>query len=80
VTTLPGTDLNRVAATDSTGRVWVAWQAFRATNLQILASVQPAPSADGMGAERMISTSAANNWDPAIAAGANGEVSISWDT
>jgi hypothetical protein len=80
ITTLPGTDLNPVATTDSTGRVWVAWQAFRATNLQILAAVQPTPSADTIGAERVVSTSPANNWDPAIAAGANGEVAISWDT
>ena len=36
----PGTDLNPVAATDSRGRVWVAWQAFRSGNLEILAAVQ----------------------------------------
>jgi hypothetical protein len=80
LTTLPGTDLNPVATTDSTGRVWVAWQAFRATNLQILAAVQPTPSSNTMSAERLVSTSPANNWDPAIAAGANGEITISWDT
>src|SRR5450759_4960388 len=40
VTTDPGTDLFPVAATDSSGRVWVTWQAFRNNNLEILASVQ----------------------------------------
>jgi hypothetical protein len=80
LTTLPGTDLNPVATTDSGGRAWVAWQAFRATNLQILAAVQSDPSADTMSAERVISTSPANNWDPAIAASSNGEVAVSWDT
>ena len=77
ITTLPGTDLNPVATTDSAGRVWVAWQAFRATNLEILAAVQ---QGDTFSAERVVSTSPANNWDPAIAASAAGDVAVSWDT
>ena len=77
LTTLPGTDLNPVATTDSGGRVWVAWQAFRSPNLQILAAVQ---QGDTFSAERVVSTSPASNWDPAIAASAGGDVSVSWDT
>ena len=29
-----------MAATDASGRVWVAWQAFRNNNLEILAAAQ----------------------------------------
>jgi hypothetical protein len=77
LTTLPGTDLNPVATTDASGRVWVAWQAFRNGNLEILAAVQ---QGDAFTPERIVSTSAKSDWDPAIAASANGEVAISWDT
>jgi hypothetical protein len=77
LTTLPGTDLNPVAATDSAGRVWVAWQAFRAGNLQILTAVQ---QGDTFTPEKIVSTSPASDWDPAIATSAAGDVAISWDT
>ena len=40
LTTDPGTDVYPVAATDATGRVWVAWQGFRNNNLEILAAAQ----------------------------------------
>jgi len=77
LTTDPGTDLFPVAATDASGRVWVAWQGFRNNNLEILASVQ---SGDTFWPEATVSTSPASDWDPAIAAAASGEVAISWDT
>jgi hypothetical protein len=77
LTTDAGTDLFPVAATDATGRVWVAWQAFRNNNLEILASVQ---NGDSFWPETLVSTSKASDWDPAIAAAANGDVAISWDT
>jgi hypothetical protein len=32
--------VNPVAATDTKGRVWVAWQGFRNNNLEILAAAQ----------------------------------------
>src|SRR5207245_630789 len=69
LTTLPGTDLNPVATTDASGRVWVAWQGFRNGNLEILAALQ---TGDSFTPERVVSTSAKSNWDPAIAASANG--------
>ncbi len=72
-----GTDLFPVAATDASGRVWVAWQAFRNNNLEILAAAQ---TGDTFSGERIVSTSQASDWDPAIAAAPNGEVAISWDT
>jgi hypothetical protein len=77
LTTDPGTDLFPVAATDSAGRVWVAWQGFRNNNLEVLASVQ---NGDTFWPETLVSTSPASDWEPAIAAAPNGEVAISWDT
>jgi hypothetical protein len=66
-----------VAAADASGRVWVAWQGFRNNNLEILASVQ---NGDTFWPETVVSTSAASDWDAAIATAPNGEVAISWDT
>ena len=72
-----GTDLFPAAATDASGRVWVAWQGFRNSNLEILAAVQ---NGSGFWPETVVSTSPASDWEPAIAAAPNGDVAISWDT
>jgi hypothetical protein len=77
LTTDPGTDLFPVAATDSSGRVWLAWQGFRNNNLEVLAAVQ---TGDTFTPESTVSVSPASDWDPAIATAANGDVAISWDT
>lgn len=77
ITSDAGTDLFPAAATDSSGRVWIAWQAFRNNNLEVLTSVQ---NGDSFWPEATVSTSAASDWDPAIATAPNGEVAISWDT
>ena len=77
LTTDPGADIFPVAATDAGGKVWVAWQGFRANTLSILASVQ---NGSTFWPETIVSTSPAGNWEPAIAASADGEVAISWDT
>ena len=77
LTSDPGTDLFPVAATDSAGKVWVAWQAFRNNNLEILASVQ---NGNTFWPEAIVSTSPASDWEPAIAAASDGQVAISWDT
>jgi hypothetical protein len=77
ITSDGGADLNPVAATDSAGRVWVAWQGFRKGNLEVLAAVE---QGDRMSEEAVVSFSATSDWDPAIAAAPNGEVAISWDT
>jgi hypothetical protein len=74
----PGVDINPVATTDSAGHVWVAWQAFRGTNLDVLVSAQS--SADRFTREQRVSFSPSSDWDPAIAAGPNGEVAVTWDT
>ena len=64
ITTDPGTDLAPVAATDTAGRVWVAWQGIRNNNLEVLASVQ---QTDSFSPETIVSISPASDWDPAIA-------------
>ena len=66
-----------MAATDSNGRVWVAWQAYRGGNLEILAAAQ---IGDRFTPEQKVSFSPASDWDPAIAAGPRGEVAVTWDT
>jgi hypothetical protein len=77
ITSDPGTDVFPVAATDATGRVWVAWQAFRNNNLEILTAAQ---TGNTFTPEAVVSTSPASNWDAAIATAPDGEVAISWDT
>jgi hypothetical protein len=73
-----GTDLSPVAATDSRGRVWLAWQAARGNVFQILERHQ---AADGSWTpERVVSTQAGNCWAPALAAASDGRVAIAWDT
>jgi len=75
--TLAGPNLNPVAATDSSGRVWVAWQGFRNSRLQVLTAVQ---NGDSFSPEIPVSSGAANSWDPSIAAAPSGDVAIAWDT
>lgn len=74
----PGTDICPVVATDSTGRVWVAWQAARDNVFRILERHQTSDTA--WSAERVVSTQTGNCWLPAIAAGPQGRVAIGWDT
>lgn len=78
VTSDNGNDLNPVAATDAKGRVWVAWQGYRAAGgLDILAAAQ---EGDRLGRELRVSASPMSDWDPAIAADAKGDIAIAWDT
>ena len=69
----PGSDFHVVSATDSKGQVWLAWQAFRKDNYDILA----AP----LGGKPMtVSSSPKNDWGPAIAADKKGRVFVAWDS
>ena len=73
-----GTDVSPVAATDSAGRVWVAWQGARDNAFRILERHQAADGA--WSAERVVSTHAGNCWAPAVAAASDGRMAMAWDT
>src|SRR5262249_16390093 len=73
----PGTDFNVVAAADSQGSVWLAWQAWRKGHFQILAAEVKDNVA---GAAKVLSQTEANHWNPAIAADSRGNVYVAWDT
>jgi hypothetical protein len=66
-----------VAAADSSGRVWVAWQGWRNGKASIFSSVQ---NGDGFSKAAAVASSAGNEWNPAIAADAAGRVSVAWDS
>ncbi len=71
----PGSDSHAVATTDAKGTVWVAWQAWRDDNYEILVM----SLTDGA-RPRTLSSSPANDWSPAIAADGKGNVFVAWDT
>ncbi|GIW78765.1 MAG: hypothetical protein KatS3mg105_0572 [Gemmatales bacterium] len=76
VTKDPGSDFHVVAATDASGKVWVAWQGWRGNNFDIfLTSVS-----DGAKKVVTVSDSQANDWCPSIAADSQGNVYVAWDT
>src|SRR4030095_9963145 len=70
-------DMTRVAPTDSKGRVWGAWQGFRNGRSQIRAAYQ---QGDKFSDEILVASSISNEWNPAIAAAPNGDVTIAWDS
>jgi hypothetical protein len=76
LTTDAGADINPVAV--AAGRsVRVAWQGWRSGNFDIwLATL----SGNRLQQPQRVSTSAANDWHPAMAANSAGDVWIAWDT
>jgi len=76
LTTEAGTDINPVAV--AAGRnLYVVWQAWRHGNFDIwLAGLTDS----GLQRPQRVSTSAANDWHPALAATSAGDVWIAWDT
>jgi hypothetical protein len=79
ISTSKESDVWPVATTDSTGRVWVAWQGARGGAFKILARRQ---QGSGFAPEQPVSTQPRNCWAPAIAAqtSAGGRLAIAWDT
>ncbi len=78
LTRSPGADFHVVAATDSAGIVWLAWQAWHKDNFDIMlaALAEGHPYCKG----QTISSSKANDWSPALATDARGNVYVAWDT
>ncbi len=78
LTHAPGSDFHVVATADASGTVWLAWQAWRKDNFDILlaAPVEGHPWRE----PRSISRSPANDWTPSIAADGRGNVYVAWDT
>ena len=71
-----GPDFMPVATTDSNGNVWLAWVGGRDASYNIFTSHQ-----DGGKFTKAARLEAeGNEWEPAIAAGANGEITVAWDT
>jgi hypothetical protein len=77
ISNAPGSDIDPVAATDSNGKVWVAWQGWRNGVAAIFAASQ---SGDKFSAPAAVSQSSADEWNPAIAADSSGRVSVAWDS
>lgn len=70
------TDIWPVAASDSAGNVWVAWQGARSRVFKIIARRQL--HSGEWGPQIVVSNQSGNCWAPAIAAKTN--VAIAWDT
>ncbi|HEY2154892.1 MAG TPA: hypothetical protein VGH33_04635, partial [Isosphaeraceae bacterium] len=75
-----GSDFHAVAATDARGRVWLAWQAFRRDNYEVLALALPERPELPLPEASVVSASPADDWGPAIAADGQGGVFVAWDT
>ena len=80
LTAAKGSDFHVVAATDAKGRVWLAWQAFRRDNYEILALAVPERLDMPLPEPLVVSSSPADDWAPAIAADGQGGVFVAWDT
>ena len=72
----PENDVWPVAATDSNGHVWVAWQGARENVFRIFERHQ---IKDGWSKAEQVSTQTRNCWAPAIAS-TKGKMAIAWDT
>jgi hypothetical protein len=70
-------DFNARAAADKDGNVTVVWQSFRDGNADIYARRLKGKS---WGPETRVSTSDANDWEPAVALDRRGVAWISWDS
>src|SRR5439155_14249862 len=78
ITNAPGVDFMPAAATDSTGRVYLAWVGGREKNFNVFVASQ---STDGkFTAPQRLTQSAANEWEPAMAADAAGHLAVAWDS
>jgi hypothetical protein len=78
LTEAPGPDIWHVMTTDSRGRAWLVWQGFRDGQADILARCA---DSDGWHDPVRVSSSRANDWNPAVAADPKEDrVWVGWDT
>jgi hypothetical protein len=74
----PGSDFHVVATTDARGVVWLAWQSWRRTNFEIVLAALA--DKHRWSEPQVIRPNPANDWSPALAADAKGNVYVAWDT
>jgi hypothetical protein len=79
ISNAPGNDFLDAAATDSKGRVWVSWIGQRDGNFHVFSAHQT-DSNSSFTAGTRVTSATGNEWEPAIAADKNGNVTIAWDT
>ncbi len=72
-----GTDFMPAAATDSDGHVWVTWVGARGDHFHVFTSHQ---QDGGFSQPQRVSHFEGNEWEPAIAADAKGNLAVAWDT
>ncbi len=68
------------AASSTDGHVFVVWQSFRGEAGKAQSDIYVRRFANGSWSDEMkVSASPANDWEPAVAGGANGTAFIAWD-
>jgi hypothetical protein len=77
LTTDPGADADVVLAADPKSGVWMAWQAWRDGQADIL--LAPVGGREGVAPYRVSSTPA-NEWSPSLAVGAEGRAFVAFDS
>lgn len=75
LTTGPGSDFGASMAVDPQGRAWMAWQAWRDGQFDILLASLDAPEK-----ATRVSPSQANDWSPSLAIGTDGTLFVAYDT
>lgn len=69
------------AAASHDGHVFVVWQSFRGAERRVQSDIYMKVYANGSWSDEMqVSTSPANDWEPAVAGGASGSAFIAWDS
>ncbi|MGH7128576.1 MAG: hypothetical protein ACREIV_08395, partial [Planctomycetaceae bacterium] len=77
-----GTDFHVVSTTDSTGRVWLAWQGWRDGGFAVLLKPVGTATEEELTVERQmrIGPGKGNYWNPALAADSDGNVYLAYDS